>query len=167
MAGFVPGRSGRGATELDLAQHKSWHNYLGTVLRMSTLLNRELTDCHQLSLADVRLLDLLEHSPTGSVQMGNLAEALASLPSRLTRQIKRLEDRGLVLREVSPHDRRCVVATIIDVGRTLVGQAMITYANAVRVHFLAPLTRPQVAAMGVACRQIGDALKHPGRLGPS
>lgn len=82
MAGFVPGRSVRGASELDLAEHKSWHNYLATVLRMSTLLNRELTDSHELSLADVRLLDLLEHAPARSVQMGDLADALAALPSR-------------------------------------------------------------------------------------
>lgn len=166
MAGFIPGRAGRGASELDLAEHKSWQNYLATVLRMSTLLNRELTDSHQLSLADVRLLDLLEHAPTGSVQMGNLAGTLASLPSRLTRQIKRLEDRGLVLREVSPHDRRCVMATITDMGRTLVERAMITYSNVVRTHFLGPLTSPQIAATAGTCRQIGESLKPSGGREP-
>jgi len=165
MAGFIPGRTARTVPELDLAEHKSWQNYLATVLRMSTLLNRELTDAHQLSLADVQLLDLLDHAPVGSVQMGELAEALAALPSRLTRQIKRLEERGLVLREVSPHDRRCVVAAITDVGRTLLEQAMITYANAVRTHFLGQLTRPQMTAMATSCRQIGEALKWTGGTG--
>lgn len=95
--------------------------------------------------------------------MGELAEALAALPSRLTRQIKRLEDRGLVRREVSLHDRRCIKVTVTDTGRTLVEQAMITYASAVRTHFLGLLSRPQVAAMAVACGQIGVALKCPGQ----
>lgn len=163
MAGFIPGRTARGAAELDLAEHKSWQHYLATVLRMTTVLNRQLLDAHQLSLADVQLLDLLDSSPGGSVQMGNLADALRLLPSRLTRQIKRLEDRGLVRRETSPHDRRCVVATITDMGRTLVEQALITYANEVRTHFLGQLTRPQVAAMATTCRQIGEVLRPSGR----
>jgi len=167
MAGFIPGRPGRDAPGLDIAEHKSWQNYVATVLRMTTVLNRQLLVTHQLSLADVQLLEVLDNSAAGSVQMGDLSTALALLPSRLTRQIKRLEVRGLVLRAVSPHDRRCVVATITAMGRTLVGQAMITYAGAVRTHFLGPLTRPQIAAMAGACRQIGDALKGSGGAGTS
>lgn len=159
MAGFIPGRINGETPELDLAQQKSMQNYLTTVLRMNLVLNRQLTDEHQVSLADVHLLDVLNNAPDGSVQMGELADALATPPSRLTRQVRRLENQGLVLRTVSPHDRRRVVATITEPGRTLVDQAMITYAQAVRTHFLGPLTRPQIAAMANTCRQISDGLK--------
>ncbi|UVO12345.1 MarR family transcriptional regulator [Mycobacterium sp. SVM_VP21] len=167
MAGFVPGRAARSEPGLDLAEQKSWQNYLATVLRMTTVLNRQLTDLHQLTLADVQLLEILGDAASGSVRMGDLAGALALLPSRLTRQVRRLEVRGLVLRAVNPQDRRCVVVTITDMGRNLLGQAMVTYANAVRVYFLAPLSRPQVGVMAVSCRQIGDALKRRGRPGPA
>ncbi len=44
MAGFLTGRNACKVTELDLAEHKSWQHYLATVLRMTTLLNRELTE---------------------------------------------------------------------------------------------------------------------------
>ncbi|UVO11107.1 MarR family transcriptional regulator [Mycobacterium sp. SVM_VP21] len=159
MYRFSPGQINGGGPELDLAQQKSWHNYLTTVLRMSTLLNRKLTDAHGISLDDVRLLSLLDSAPEGSVQMGELVEALPSLPSRLTRQVRRLEEENLVQRTTSPHDRRRVIATITEAGRILVGEAMTTYANEVQTHFLGPLTRPQIAAMGTTCRQIGDALK--------
>lgn len=161
MAGFLPRRAG--VPELDLAEHKSWQHYLATVLHMTTLLNRELLDAHQVSLADLQLLDLLDTSPAGAAPMGELAEALASLPSRLTRQIKRLEQRGLVQRRLDPQDRRRVMATLTAAGKTLVEQALITYTNTVRTHFLGPLTRPQIAAMATTCRQIGDGLKGPGR----
>jgi len=143
---------------LDRAEHKSWQNYLATVLRMTVLLNRQLTDTHRLSLADVQLLDLLDHARDGGMQMGDLADASATPSSWLTRHIKRLEDRGLVGREVSPHDRRCVLVTLTGLGRTVVEQAMITYANSVRTHFLGPLTRPQIAAMATTCRQIREAM---------
>ena len=36
---------------------------------------------------------------------------------------------------------------------------MVTYAEAVREHFLGPLSRPQMAAMGENCRRISAALK--------
>ncbi|WP_067975231.1 MarR family winged helix-turn-helix transcriptional regulator [Mycolicibacter icosiumassiliensis] len=164
MDGFISGPIDGAATELSLAEQKSWQNYLAAVLHMNTTLNRQLTTAHQLSLADVQLLDLLANAPSGSIQMGQLAIALMSLPSRLTRQVRRLESDGLVERTTSPHDRRRVLATITGTGRTLMEEAMVTYANEVRTHFLGPLTRPQVAAVATTCRQIRDSLngaEHP------
>ncbi|MFL0182181.1 MarR family winged helix-turn-helix transcriptional regulator [Mycobacterium sp. SMC-15] len=159
MGGIVPSRVGGGAPELDFAERKSWDNYLNAVLRVTMMLNRQLDDSHQLSLIDVQLLAHLDSSPAGGVQMGVLAGALASTPSRLTRQIRRLEDQGLVERTVSPSDRRRVLATITSFGRTSVERAMITYAASVRSHFFGVLTRPQIASMAESCGQINRALR--------
>ncbi len=128
-------------------------------MRIYATLNRGLTEAHDLTLVDVRLLDLLDKSPTGSVRMGDLAEALMSLPSRVTRQIRRLETAGLVTRTASPEDGRGVLATITEEGREVVEKAMVTYCQGVRTHFLSQLSRPQVAAMGENCRRISSALK--------
>ena len=54
--------------------------------------------------------------------MGDLAEVLALLPSRVTRQIRRLEANGLVQRTTSPEDGRGVLAGITEVGREAVRQ---------------------------------------------
>ena len=144
---------------LDIAEQKSWQNFLDSTLRLYATLNRRLTEAHQLSLFDVRVLDVLDHSPTGCARMGDLAEALASLPSRLTRQIRRLEGLGLVRRETSPEDRRGVVAAITDDGRVIAQEAVATYADGIRAHFLGPLSRSQVVAVGENCRRISAALK--------
>lgn len=144
---------------LDIAEQKSWQNFVAAALRLYAVLNRRLTEMHQLSLADVRLLHKLSNSPDGSARMGDLAETLPSLPSRLTRQIRRLEGAGLVRRGVSPDDRRGVVATITDEGRTLAEQAVVTYGQEIRTNFLGRLSRPQIAAMEDNCRRIGTALK--------
>ncbi|UVO11584.1 MarR family transcriptional regulator [Mycobacterium sp. SVM_VP21] len=165
MAGVGAGHPHRGVGGLDHREQKSWQNYLATVLRMTTMLNRHLIDAHQLSLVDVHLLEILDNAAGGTVQMGVLAEALSVPAPRLTRQIKRLGVRGLVLRTVSPDDRRCVLVAITTVGRTSLEQAMITYANQVRTHFLGQLTRPQMTAMATSCRQIGEALKQTGGTG--
>ena len=75
---------------------------------------------------------------------------------------------GLVRRGASPDDGRGVLATITEDGRSAVRQAMLTYGQAVRAHFLERLSRPQLAAMGENCRRISTALKTtspPAKLG--
>jgi DNA-binding MarR family transcriptional regulator len=159
MGGLVAGRTASEMPGLDIAEQKSWQHFLDSALRLSATLNRRLTDAHQLSLFDVRVLDMLDNAPTGCARMGDLAEALPSLPSRLTRQIRRLEVQGLVRREASQDDRRGVVATITNDGRTAARQAMATYAQGVQTYFVGPLSALQIAAMGENCRRISAALK--------
>lgn len=150
---------------LDVAEQRAWENFLDAALRIYGSLNRTLSDQHKLTLVDVRLLDILDKSETGSTRMGDLAEQLLSLPSRVTRQIRRLEDAGLVQREASPEDGRGVLASITDRGRDVAAAAMVTYSEAVRERFLAPLTRPQVSAMGENCRRLSAAVKANGASG--
>lgn len=156
---MIAGRTESDMPGLDIAEQRSWQNYLDSALRIYATLNRGLTESHNLTLVDVRLLDLLDKSPNGSARMGDLAEALMSLPSRVTRQIRRLEGQGLVRRAASPEDGRGVLATITDDGRDVVKKAMATYCQGVRTHFLGQLSRPQIAAMGENCRRISSALK--------
>jgi DNA-binding MarR family transcriptional regulator len=158
MAARIAGRTASEMPGLDIAEQKSWQNFLDSTLRLYATLNRRLTDVHQLSLFDVRVLDMLDTAPGGCARMGDLADALPSLPSRLTRQVRRLEGQGLVRREASRDDRRGVVAAITDDGRAVARQAMVTYAQGVRTYFLGQLSRSQVAAMGENCRRISAAL---------
>ena len=162
MGGIIAGRTASEMPGLDIAEQRSWQNFLDATLRIYATLKRTLTDQHKLTLVDVRLLEILSTSENGSARMGDLAEQLLSLPSRVTRQIRRLEEAGLVEREASPEDGRGVLATITDAGRELVEEAMVSYARAVREHFLSPLTRPQMSALGENCRRISVALKANG-----
>lgn len=165
MGGTVTGRAASAMPGLDVAEQRAWESFLDAALRVSGSLNRDLSEAHQLSLLDVRLLDILRGTETGSARMGDLAEQLVSLPSRVTRQIRRLEQAGLVRREASPEDGRGVLAAITDEGRAVLTAAIVTYAEAVRRRFLRPLTRPQVTAMGENCWRISAALKSPSQDG--
>ncbi|MBS4728173.1 MarR family transcriptional regulator [Mycobacterium sp. SM1] len=159
MGGPLTGRTGKELPGLDIAEQRSWQNFLDTTLRLPAMLNRRLADAHRLSLADVRVLEILDGSPTGSARMGDLADALPALPSRLTRQIRRLETDGLVRRGTSPDDARGVVATITDEGRAVAERAMVTYAEGVRTYFVGRLSRSQLAAIAESCRRINAGLK--------
>ena len=162
MGGRVAGRSGSEMPGLDGVEQQAWENFLDAALRLYGTLNRGLSERHNLSLADVRLLEILDNCATGSARMGDLAEQLVSLPSRVTRQIRRLEAAGLVRREASPEDGRGVLATITDDGRVSVAEALVTYAEGVRSSFLRPLTRSQITAVGENAGRIGAAMKSGG-----
>lgn len=159
------GRTASAMPGLDIAEQRSWENFLDAALRIYGALNRTLSEAHKLSLVDVRLLKILQASETGSARMGDLAEQLLALPSRVTRQIRRLEEAGLVRREASPEDGRGVLASITDRGREVVSLAMVTYSDAIRERFLGPLTRPQMTAIGENCRRLSAAAKADGHNG--
>ena len=162
MGGTIGGRTASEMPGLDIAEQRSWDNFLEAALRVYGTLNKLLNERHGLSLLDVRLLDILDRSETGAARMGELAGQLQSLPSRVTRQIHRLERLGLVRRQPSPHDGRGVLAGITDVGRTAIAEATFTYAEAVRQRFLLPLTRSQISSLGENCRRISSALQSDG-----
>jgi DNA-binding MarR family transcriptional regulator len=159
MNGLIGGRTASDMPGLDIAELRSWQNFLDAALRLSAALNASLVDHHGLTLIEVRLLDILNTSPTGSARMGDLAEALLSSPSRATRLVGRLERRGLVRREASPADGRSVLATITGQGRMAAEQTMITYGDGIRTHYLDQLSRSQMVAIGENCRRINAALR--------
>ncbi len=163
MEAIIGGRTASTMPGLDIAEQKSWQNFLDSALRIYATLNRSLVDAHGLALNDVRLLDILDSSDSGSARMGDLAEGLMSLPSRVTRQIHRLEKLNLVTRVASPEDRRGVLATITDDGRALLAEAMQTYSAGVRNHYLGRLSRSQITATGENCRRISAGLQADGR----
>lgn len=165
VGGDSEGRADSNLPGLDVTEERSWQNFLETALRLYGTLNRRLSEEHKLALVDVRLLLILGNSDTGSARMGDLAEQLLSLPSRVTRQIRRLEESGLVRREASPEDGRGVLASITEDGRATVAEAMQTYVKGVRQYFVGPLTRPQMVAVGENCRRISAALTD-GRRSP-
>lgn len=146
---------------LDGAEEQCWQNFGEAATQLYAALNRQVADAHGLTLVDVMLLGLLANSPEGA-RMGELAEALAVIPSRVTEQVRRLQASGLVLRSKSPDDRRVVIASITCKGRVRLQPALITYARAVRRLYLNPLSRQQMTALGDSSRRIGAALKTSG-----
>jgi DNA-binding MarR family transcriptional regulator len=139
---------------LTLAECRSWQNFLEASLRVTRTLNQRLTDAHDLTLDDIRLLHTLSLSRNRSARMGSLAESLHSTASRLTRQLSRLEARGLATRERCAQDGRGVIASITEEGCRLVDEAVLTYGDGVRTCYLDQMTRAQAIAMSDYCRRL-------------
>lgn len=156
-------RTGSDLPGLDLAERQAWQHYLDAVLRFDAVLNRLLHAEHQLSVIDLRVLDILTKSADGSGRMGDLAGALAATRRQMTKRIDRLEARGLVQREGDPQDRRGVVALVTDDGRAMVDRARISYTRGVATHLLGPLSARQINTIAENCWRIRQALSAPAR----
>ncbi|MGV0790274.1 MarR family winged helix-turn-helix transcriptional regulator [Mycolicibacterium sp. XJ1819] len=142
----------------DFEQH-CWQLYAEAATHLYAALNRLLVDAHGLSLLDVKLLRTLANSPRGCARMGELADALAVIPSTVSQQVSRLESQGFLWRSRASYDRRVVIATITRRGRARLEPALRAYADGVRELYLDPLTRRQMTALGDSCRRIDSALQ--------
>ena len=59
VGGIIAGRTASEMPGLDIAEQRSWQNFLEAALRLYGTLNRGLSEQHKLSLVDVRLLEIL------------------------------------------------------------------------------------------------------------
>lgn len=144
---------------LDETEQRCWQAFLESSTRLLETLNRQLVDLHHLTMFEFLVLSLLAGSKGGSARMGDLAQELAVGPSRVTQQIRRLEEEGLVQRSRSTNDGRGVIAGITREGRARLKPAARTYALGVRRLYLGQMSRRQMIAIGDSCRRISHPLK--------
>ena len=88
-----------------------------SVMRVQQLLLSRVEDTlkpYGLTFAAYEALRLLAFTRRGSLPMGKMGERLMVHPASVTNAIRKLEPRGLVQRQLSPDDRRVVLATITD-----------------------------------------------------
>ena len=97
-----------------------------SIMRAQQILLAKVEDIlkpYGLTFAAYEALRLLAFSRRGSLPMGKMGVRLMVHPAAVTNAIARLEQRGLVQRQMSPDDRRVVLATITPAGRTLAEEA--------------------------------------------
>ncbi|WP_338758336.1 MarR family transcriptional regulator [Massilia sp. METH4] len=91
--------------------------------RMKDLSNAVLRK-YDLVDASYMVLAVLYGSDGETSTASNLGEACMEKPANLTRVCNDLEAQGLITRGNRPGDRRCVMISLTDNGRTLIEQVM-------------------------------------------
>ena len=92
----------------------------------------------------------------GPLRITELGELIGWEQSRLSHQLRRMEQRGLVTRELCTEDNRSSVIRITDAGRALVCSARAQYDEAVRRW---PEDNPEMAKMVVHGQVIPQLLR--------
>jgi DNA-binding MarR family transcriptional regulator len=123
-------------------------------MRLEGALARQLAADSGLSYADYVVLVALTDRPDGRTRLFELAEVLGWEKSRLSHQVARMVDRGLVAKEKCDSDRRGAFVIITPQGRREIEAAAPGHVDAVRRMFVDRLTPAQLDALGDAAEAV-------------
>jgi DNA-binding MarR family transcriptional regulator len=130
---------------LTAGQQRLWRDYLAMTGRLQMALHRQLQQACGMTLADYDVLVTL--SERGRLRIGELGEALGWEQSRLSHQLRRMRERGLVLRSDSPDDGRGGFVELTADGRAQLRRAAPGHAELVRSVVFDGMTPGEVRAL--------------------
>lgn len=132
---------------LDDDEQRAWRTLLRHQVYVLDRLDSELAATHDIGLADYEILVQLSEAPKRRLRMAELADVALVSRSRLTHRVDRLVDRGFVVRQPCPTDRRGTYAVLTAKGQRLLERAAPTHVDGVRRYVIDPLRRTTQQAL--------------------
>jgi DNA-binding MarR family transcriptional regulator len=130
---------GRMPTEPDWLDHRedrAWRAFMHARHHLNSYLNQHLLQDSGLSEADYEILAVLSEHPAGQLPAQQLSALVQWEKSRLSHQIRRMQERGLVAREPNPADGRSAMICLLPAGRRAIEDAAPQHVHNVRRHFV-------------------------------
>ncbi|MDT4903897.1 MAG: hypothetical protein QOJ37_3560 [Pseudonocardiales bacterium] len=143
---------------LEPHEQSAWRAYLDMNAQLSARLNREMQEESGLSTADFSVLVQLSEHVDARMRVLELARALGWEKSRLSHQLTRMQQRGLIERSNCSEDRRGAFIVLTAGGRDAVEGAAPRHVESVRRYLFDELTPDQVDALGAIARAVTDRL---------
>lgn len=143
-------------------QQQAWRAWIAASLLLPDRLSRDLQDEAGISLADYEILVHLSESPQRRLRMSELADLTLSSRSRLSHQVDRLSDAGLVDRQPCSEDRRGAFAVLTEDGYDFLVASAPTHVASVRAHLVDVLTPEEFDVLGRICAKVADRLRPTG-----
>src|ERR1022692_4640089 len=111
-----------------------------TNARLSRSLGAQLEGACGLPLAWFEVLLQLRQAPEGRLKMNVIADAIVHSTGGTTRLIDRLEEAGLVERQLCPSDRRAIHVAITPQGNVKLDEALRVHMDYLEEHVSSRLT---------------------------
>lgn len=144
---------------LDEPEERAWRALQVMTMRLEARLASELAAVSDLSLSDYTVLVALTDRPDGRMRVFELAATLGWEKSRVSHQLARMVDRGLVAKEKCGDDRRGAFVVATDGGLAAIEAAAPHHVETVRRLFVDPLTPAELDALGRAAQKVVDAME--------
>lgn len=138
---------------------RAWRAYVISKPMLEYRLHRELVRSNDISLVDYEVLVRLAEAPGNEMRMTELAGSTASSKSRISHQIARMEDAGLVVRRQHGGDGRGVVAALTDAGRDCLERSAPTHVTGVREHLIDLLGPEELRVLAQVFERVQDHLR--------
>jgi DNA-binding MarR family transcriptional regulator len=137
-------------------ERDAWMSLSWLMLKLPGAFDAQLQRDSGISYFEYLVLAGLSMSPGRRMRMSDLAQFVNGSLSRLSNVVKRLEERGWVLREPCVSNGRFIEAALTDAGWAVVVQAAPGHVETVRRHVFDALGPDQVAQLRDIGRQIAD-----------
>jgi len=146
---------------LDEDENRAWRGYVRMHQLLDSQLERELSREFGLSLADYAVLVHLSEADGRRLRMSELAQQVQWSRSRLSHQVSRMQQRGLVERSECPTDARGSFAALTETGLRTIETAAPTHLAGVRRHLLGRLSPAQIANLAAISEAVIEPLEGP------
>lgn len=147
-------KSVRDVEWLDKDELRAWRALQFMQMRLEQALARQLAEDSQLSYADYLVMVALSDHEDGRLRLFELGNTLGWEKSRLSHQVARMADRGLVKREKCDSDRRGAFVKLTASGRRQIAAAAPGHVGAVRRLFLEAVSPSQLAVIRDAAESV-------------
>ncbi len=148
---------------LDAEEMRIWRAFLAAGSLVAERVGASIKARTGLTFEDYEVLVHLSEAADRRLRMTELSRSLLHSQSRLTQRVNRLAERGLVVREKCPEDRRGTYAVLTPAGSEVVEVMAPIHLEDVRealIDRIAPAERAAVAAalerVVASCRHLGD-----------
>jgi DNA-binding MarR family transcriptional regulator len=139
---------------LDEREQHAWRATTEMHRKLSAAVERQLVLDSGLSAADYAVLVPLSESPGGVLRARDLARGAGWEKSRLSHQMRRMEQRGLVEREGCPTDARGAYVRLTPAGRRALEAAAPSHVETVRRLLFDQLTPAEVETLAAVADRI-------------
>ena len=133
---------------LDADDLATWLSWLRLSAELHAALNRQLQADSDLTLQDYDVLVQLSGTPEGRLRISALARAIHWERSRLSHHVKRMEARGLVVREACDDDGRGNFVALTPAGSAALDQASPGHVRTVQELFFGGLDAAEKRTLG-------------------
>jgi DNA-binding MarR family transcriptional regulator len=137
----------------------AWYAMLQATTRLTERMNAELEAEAGIPLSWFEVLAKITWAPEACSRMGALADDLLLSRGGATRLIARMEEAGLVRREIPAHDRRATYAYVTEKGQAALERAAPIHLGKVDEYLKQHLTEEELdvlaRAMGKVLRGLG------------
>jgi DNA-binding MarR family transcriptional regulator len=132
---------------LDDEQQRAWRLFQVMQVRLAARLANDLSSHSELSYQDYLVLVALTDQPEGRMRVFELARDLGWEKSRISHQVARMAQRGLVEKVRCGADRRGATVCVSALGRARIEEAAPSHVDAVRRLFVDHLTPVQMECL--------------------
>jgi DNA-binding MarR family transcriptional regulator len=132
---------------LDEREAHLWRSWLRLHQELSGVLEEQIGSEHGLSGADYAVLVPLSEAPDGRLRARELRREILWDRSRLSHHVRRMEKRGLVVREECSEDARGAMVRVTDAGRAAIEGAAPGHVAATRRYFFDLLSEEEVGLL--------------------